>query len=85
MVITAPFSLFFVLRRIPEYERAVVLGSTLDMVSYARIGIQLILTMYQACMRGPGLIFVLPFLEKVLVSSQYHLTNILPSTPDLLY
>lgn len=46
---TAPLSLFFVLRRIPEYERAVVLGSTLDMAS----------------VRGPGLIFVLPFLEKI--------------------
>ena len=35
--------------QIPEYERAVVFGSTLDM----------------AFVRGPGLIFVLPFLEKV--------------------
>ena len=33
VVVTAPFSLFFVLRVIPENERAVVLGSTLDMVS----------------------------------------------------
>jgi len=49
VVLTAPFSLFFVLRTIPEYEKAVVLGSTLDM----------------ACIRGPGLIFVLPFLEKI--------------------
>ena len=37
--------------QIPEYERAVVFGSTLDM----------------AFVRGPGLIFVLPFLEKVIV------------------
>ena len=37
--------------QIPEYERAVVFGSTLDM----------------AFVRGPGLIFVLPFLEKVLI------------------
>ena len=32
VVVTAPLSLFFVLQSIPEYERAVVLGSTLDMV-----------------------------------------------------
>jgi len=31
VIITAPLSLFFVLRKIPEYERAVVFGSTLDM------------------------------------------------------
>ena len=37
--------------QIPEYERAVVFGSTLDM----------------AFVRGPGLIFVLPFLEKVII------------------
>jgi len=49
VIITAPLSLFFVLRKIPEYERAVVFGSTLDM----------------AFVRGPGLIFVLPFLEKI--------------------
>lgn len=47
--LTAPLSFLFVIRRIPEYERAVVLGSTLDM----------------ACVRGPGLVFVLPFLEKI--------------------
>ena len=37
VVVTAPLSLFFVLRRIPEYERAVVLGSTLDMVTWVSI------------------------------------------------
>ncbi|XP_023327178.1 stomatin-4 isoform X2 [Eurytemora carolleeae] len=47
--LTAPISFIFVLRKIPEYERAVVLGSTLEMAS----------------VRGPGLIFVLPFLEKI--------------------
>ena len=49
VVFTAPFSFFFVLKRIPEYERAVVLGTTLSL----------------ATIRGPGLIFVLPFLEKI--------------------
>ena len=34
VVLTAPISLFFVLRRIKEYERAVVLGSTLAPVSF---------------------------------------------------
>jgi len=47
--LTAPLSLMFVMRKIPEYERAVVLGSTLD----------------NASIRGPGMIFVLPFLEKI--------------------
>ena len=46
------FTLFTVyIVQIPEYERAVVFGSTLDM----------------AFVRGPGLIFVLPFLEKVII------------------
>jgi len=49
VILTAPISFFFVLVRIPEYERAVVLGSTIDL---ARV-------------KGPGLIFVLPFLEKI--------------------
>ena len=49
VVFTAPFSFFFVLKRIPEYERAVVLGTTLSL----------------ATIRGPGLIFVLPFLEHI--------------------
>jgi len=49
VVLTAPLSFFFVLHQIPEYERAVVLGSTIDL----------------AYIRGPGLIFVLPFLEKI--------------------
>jgi len=49
VIITAPISFFFVLVKIPEYERAVVLGSTIDL---ARV-------------KGPGLIFVLPFLEKI--------------------
>jgi len=47
--LTAPLSFIFVIRKIPEYERAVVLGSTLDAAS----------------LRGPGIIFVLPFLEKI--------------------
>ena len=33
VALTAPLSLFFVLRRIKEYERAVVLGTTLAPVS----------------------------------------------------
>ena len=33
VVLTAPLSFFFVLHQIPEYERAVVLGSTIDLVS----------------------------------------------------
>ena len=33
VILTAPFSLFFSLRRCQEYERAVVLGSTLERVS----------------------------------------------------
>jgi len=49
VILTAPLSFFFVLVKIPEYERAVVLGSTIDL---ARV-------------KGPGLIFVLPFLEKI--------------------
>ena len=32
VVVTAPLSFFFVLHQIPEYERAVVLGSTIDLV-----------------------------------------------------
>ncbi|XP_023345538.1 erythrocyte band 7 integral membrane protein [Eurytemora carolleeae] len=48
VAITVPFSLFFVLKRVREFERAVILGSTLE----------------KACERGPGLIFVLPGLEK---------------------
>ena len=32
VIVTAPLSFFFVLVRIPEYERAVVLGSTIDLV-----------------------------------------------------
>ena len=32
VIITAPLSFFFVLVKIPEYERAVVLGSTIDLV-----------------------------------------------------
>ena len=66
VVLTSPFSLLFVLRRIPQYERAVVLGSTLDTVTIEKgkhWGTKL--GEFQACIRGPGLIFVLPFLEKV--------------------
>ena len=33
VILTAPFSLFFSLKRCQEYERAVVLGSTLERVS----------------------------------------------------
>ena len=33
VILTAPVSLFFVLRRVKEYERAVVLGTTLAPVS----------------------------------------------------
>ena len=33
VIITSPFSLFFVLKRCQEYERAVVLGSTLERVN----------------------------------------------------
>ena len=36
VVFTSPFSLFFVLKRCQEYERAVVLGSTLDTVRVAQ-------------------------------------------------
>ena len=32
VILTAPLSFFFVLVKIPEYERAVVLGSTIDLV-----------------------------------------------------
>ena len=35
VVFTSPFSLFFALKRCQEYERAVVLGSTLDTVRLA--------------------------------------------------
>ena len=35
VILTAPISFFFVLVRIPEYERAVVLGSTIDLVSFS--------------------------------------------------
>ena len=52
--------------RIPEYERAVVLGSTIDLVSIKDPDPERIfLKFYQARVKGPGLIFVLPFLEKV--------------------
>ena len=37
VVVTAPISFLFVLRSIPEYERAVVLGSTLDMVRIVNV------------------------------------------------
>ena len=36
VIITSPFSLFFVLKRCQEYERAVVLGSTLQEVNISR-------------------------------------------------
>ena len=69
VIFTAPISLFFVLRRIKEYERAVVLGTTLSPVRKALKFIQNVLLMNifpaQAVVRGPGLIFVLPFLEKI--------------------
>ena len=47
VIITCPFSLLFTMKRIKEYERAVVLGSTLD----------------SAVTKGPGLVFVLPMME----------------------
>ena len=63
VVFTSPFSLFFALKRCQEYERAVVLGSTLDTVRVAHL-ICLSNIQSQAKIRGPGLVFILPFLEK---------------------
>ena len=57
--------MFFVLRKIKEYERAVVLGTTLSPVSFIHTKKGSTKSIFKAIVRGPGLIFVLPFLEKI--------------------